>query len=180
MRLQRHREPEDGSAITELFADQYVALTRAAWLMLDDRAEAEDVVQEALTRLLTSRRKSRDVENAPAYLRSIVFNLARSRLRRRSTEHRRASTVAQRHMALHSAATRSPEEHAVQRFSDALVADALRVLPARQRECVVLRYYLELSEAEIARALGISKGSVKTHTSRAMGALRTSLGEGEP
>ena len=65
----------------------------------------------------------------------------------------------------------SPEEHALLRDDHQEVLDALRTLPRRQRECLVLRYYLDLSEAEIASTLGISNGSVKSHSSRGLAAV---------
>jgi RNA polymerase sigma factor (sigma-70 family) len=103
------------------------------------------------------------------YLRATVMNLARSRMRRRLVARRRVEPV--------SAVSASPEEHAVLLSDQQDVLDAVRALPRRQRECIVLRYYLDLSEAEIASTLGISAGSVKSHSHRGLAALARRLEE---
>jgi len=152
-------------ALVALFHEHYRPLLRVAALLVDERAEAEELVQEAYARLY-QRWPLRDEGSAPAYLRSIVLNLARSRLRRR--------VVALRHRPSPQHAP-GADEAAVLHDDQHAVVDAVRRLPQRQRECVVLRYYAGLSEAEIANALGISAGSVKSHTSRAMASLATRL-----
>lgn len=162
--------PLDDELVVALFEDQAPALLRAVRLMVDDPQDAEEIVQEAFAKLLTSRKRMRQLENAPAYLRSATFNLARDHLRRRGSARRKQHLL-------------SAEEHAVsaetivarQAQNNDVVA-ALRLLPERQRECLVLRYFMALSEAEIADTLAISKGSVKTHTSRGMAALQATLG----
>lgn len=152
-------------AITALFQEHYRPLLRVAALLVDERDEAEELVQEAFARLY-QRWPPRDVDAAPAYLRSVVLNLARSRLRRRVVALRHRTTVTD---------TPGADEAAVLRDDQRAVLAAVRTLPQRQRECVVLRYYAGLSEAEIASALAISAGSVKSHTSRAMATLATRL-----
>jgi RNA polymerase sigma-70 factor (sigma-E family) len=158
---------ERDAAIERLFREQYRPLLRLVALLVDDRASAEDVVQESFVRLHGAWRRVRSVDDAPAYLRSIAMNAARSRLRRRA--------VAERHRPDPPGPTVSVEDAVVRGDDAGTVVAAVRALPRRQRECVVLRYYAGLSEAEIAQTLGISTGSVKSHTHRAMGALASSL-----
>jgi RNA polymerase sigma-70 factor (sigma-E family) len=157
---------ERHEAIAALFQEQYRHLLRVAALLVDERDVAEELVQEAFLRLQRSW-PLRDPDGAPAYLRSTVLNLARSRLRRR--------LVVLKHPSRSVGDAPGADEGALLRDDQAAVIDALRTLPQRQRECVVLRYYAGLSEAEIASTLAISAGSVKSHTSRAMAALATRL-----
>jgi RNA polymerase sigma-70 factor (ECF subfamily) len=110
----------------------------------------------------------RDASARPAYLRSIVLNLCRSGKRRRD--------VADRHRPLPAPDTSPPDHLALVAEDQREVLLAIRALPQRQRECLVLRFYEDMSEAEIAGALGISTGSVKTHLHRAMQALAQRLG----
>jgi RNA polymerase sigma factor (sigma-70 family) len=110
-----------------------------------------------------------DPERLPAYLRSAVLNGARSALRKRE--------VRRRHVPTDLGPAPSPEMAAVASDESRRVVDALRALPDRQREVLALRYYLDLSEAEIATTLGISPGSVKTHAHRGIAALAPLLEE---
>jgi RNA polymerase sigma-70 factor (sigma-E family) len=154
--------PDREESVAALFQEQYRPLLRVAALLVDERDVAEELVQEAFARLQRAW-PLRDADAAPAYLRSTVLNLARSRLRRRLVASRRGPH------AIGDAP--GADEQALLRDDQRAVLAAVRELPRRQRECVVLRYYADLSEAEIASALGISTGSVKSHTSRAMAAL---------
>lgn len=169
--------PLDDKRIEKLFDEQFAPLARAVRLLVDEVEEAEDIVQEAFARLLTSRKRMRNIDDAPAYLRSIAFNLARSRLRKRGTVRRNDSLVAATTSALHDETSlrSSPESTAMQHESSEQITAALQTLPERQRECIVMRYFLSLSEKEIAEALNISAGSVKTHTSRGIRALNNAL-----
>jgi len=108
-----------------------------------------------------------DQDRAAAYLRSIVINLAR--------DHNRRGLVSLRHRLPAEPDDRSAEDHATESESRQAVIAALRALPRRQRDCVVLRYYLELSIADIADTLGLSPNSVKTHLQRGLRALKTDL-----
>ncbi len=154
--------------VVDLFREHGRSLVRLARLYTDDLDAAEDIVQEAFIRLHRSARTIRDAERAPAFLRSIVLNLSR--------DHNRRGLMSFRHRAAGTTRDVMPsfEDDAIA-AADPAVLDALRSLPARQRDCLVLRYFLELSEAEIAETLGISANSVKTHTRRAMGALGARL-----
>jgi len=150
--------------LADLHRQHYPGLVRLACLLLDEQGAGEEVVQEAFVRVYRSWSR---VEQPLTYLRSTVMNLARSRMRRRLVARRRVEPMA--------AAGMSPEEHAVLLDDHQEVLDALRTLPRRQRECLVLRYYLDLSESEIASTLGISNGSVKSHSSRGLAAVARRL-----
>lgn len=156
-----------GTALTALYTSHYRQLVRLAALLLDDLGASEEVVQDAYVRMHGSWHRIRDPEAAVGYLRTTVVNLARSRLRRRM--------VAQRHAPKPLPDAPSAEYGALEALERDRVIHALRQLPARQRECLVLRYYGDLSEVQIAETMGISPGAVKSHASRGMAALRASL-----
>lgn len=157
-------------AVAQLYGAHYTRLVRLATLLLHDSAVAEEVVQDCFVAMHGRWGRLRDPENAAAYLRSAVVNRSRSALRRRA--------VATRHSA--SASVRdepSAEESVLERERRAEVLAALDSLSQRQREVLVLRYYLDLSEADIADTLRISRGAVKSHSSRGLAALRTTWGD---
>ncbi|MGH8893581.1 MAG: SigE family RNA polymerase sigma factor [Actinomycetes bacterium] len=154
-------------AVTHLYAAHYRSLVRLAALLLRDTAAAEEVVQDSFVAMHGAWRRLADPDRALAYLRQSVVNRARSALRHRS--------VVERHRPPASPHAASAEHGAMVALEHAEVLAALRRLPERQREVLVLRYYADLSEADIADALGISRGAVKSHASRGMAALRTSL-----
>ena len=154
-------------AVTELYAEHYRSLVRLAWLLVRDTATAEEVVQESFVAMHCGWRRLRDSEKALSYLRQSVVNRSRSVLRHRVVVDRNAPKPAPD--------MPSAEQGAIARLERSAVVAALRTLPARQREALVLRYYGDLSEAQIASAMGISRGAVKSHTARAMAALRTVL-----
>jgi RNA polymerase sigma-70 factor (sigma-E family) len=158
---------ERNKRLARLFETEYRSLVRLACLLLDDRDAGEEVAQEAFVRLYGSWARLRDAGAAPAYLRSTVLNLARSQMRRR--------LVALRHSAPSEGYNASAETSALITEEQREVLGALRALPRRQRECLALRYYLDLSEAEIAATLRISPGSVKSHTHRGLSALAQKL-----
>ena len=155
------------AAVTHLSAAHYRALVRLAALLLRDTATAEEVVQDAFVAMHGAWRRLDDPDRALAYLRRSVVNGARSALRHRGVVERNAPAP------LPDSA--SAEHGAMVALEHAEVLTALRSLPVRQREVLVLRYYLDLAEADIADALGISRGAVKSHASRGMAALRTTL-----
>ena len=161
----RGRETED-DLLVRLFADHYKDLVRLASLLLDDVESCEEVVQDAFVKMHTLKTRPEPGKEA-AYLRSVVMNGARSRMRRRMVRRRTLPDA--------PVPAASAESGALDRLqSDALI-DAVRSLPRRQSEVLTLRYYLDLSEAEIADALGISRGSVKTHASRGLASLERTL-----
>lgn len=155
------------AALTALYTAHYRRLVRLAALLLDDLSTSEEVVQDAYVKMHSAWRRIRDPQAAEAYLRTTVLNLSRSRMRRRQ--------VAAKHAADPLPDAESAEQGAMEGFERQSVMAALRALPERQRECLVLRYYGDLSEAQIAESMGISPGSVKSHASRGMAALRAAL-----
>lgn len=163
--------PDTGDAwLARLYREHYRDLVRLATLLVGDRATAEEVVQDAFVRVHLARGRLQDEGAQPRYLRSAVLNGARSAVRKRE--------VRRRPFANPPRPQPGPEGAALAGDEHRRMIDALRGLPSRQRECLVLRYYLDLSEAEIAATLAISAGSVKTHASRGIAALAKTL-EGE-
>ena len=138
------------------------------WMQVGDRAAAEDLVQEAFVRVHRSWRRIDDPVKAPAYLRSVAFNLARSRWRR-------LATAARPVRVMRMVDAPSAESAAVDSDDRAAVVEALATLSARQRECIVLRFYAGSSDSETAATLGISINSVKTHIRRGLLALGPAL-----
>jgi len=154
------------TALEQLYAAHYGGLVRMAVLLLRDQGLAEDVVQDAYV-AVHGRWDRIDPAKAPAYLRQTVVNRSRSALRHRS--------VVGRHRP-EPLPDGAPADHRVlETERRTRVLDALAELPTRQREVLVLRHYLDLSEADIAATLGISRGAVKSHASRAAAALRARL-----
>jgi len=167
---------DDGEApratIVDLYAAHYRPLLKLASLLLDERATCEEVVQDAFLAVIRRGLDDVDGSKTPAYLRSAVLNGARSHLRRRVVRDRVRPL-----RPVPSGTVGSPEAQAEQHDDERAVLESLKRLPVRQREVLVLRYWMELSEAEIADALGISAGSVKTHAHRGLHALATILEE---
>ena len=154
-------------ALVALYSAHYRSLVRLAALLLHDTPAAEDVVQDAFVAMHGSWRRLRDADKAVAYLRQAVVNRARSRLRHLK--------VVDKHVQAPPPDAPSAEAGALRSAQRDEVMAALRQLPHRQREVLVLRYYADLSEAQIADALGISTGAVKSHASRGVAALRQKL-----
>jgi RNA polymerase sigma-70 factor (sigma-E family) len=157
--------PDTGAVpVSELFRARYPEMVRLADLLGAD--DPEDIAQEAFAQLIRKQRSLRDPGAAVAYVRSSVCNLVRNR-------HRHLRVVRLRTPAAHD---EQPAEHAVMLRQDhAEVIAALAALPARRREAIVLRYWLDLSEREIAAAMGVSRGTVKAHVSRGLDALGQAL-----
>jgi RNA polymerase sigma-70 factor (sigma-E family) len=155
------------AAVTALYTAHYRSLVRLAALLLDDVGASEEVVQDAYVKMHGAWGRIREPQAAVGYLRTTVLNLARSRLRHRQ--------VVQRHAPKPMPDEPSAEHGAMALLERDRLIQALRTLPTRQRECLVLRYYGDLSELQIAEAMGISTGAVKSHASRGMAALRSAL-----
>lgn len=153
--------------VEDLYAQHRLGLVRLAMLLVDDVQSAEDVVQDAFAAFVGKERRLRDSEAALAYLRTSVVNGSRSALRRRRT--------ARGYSPPHEPDRPDPSDHAVLAEEHREVLSAMNRLAPRQREVLVLRYWSGLSEIEIADALGISRGSVKSTASRAMDALESML-----
>lgn len=154
-------------AVTAVYGEHYRSLVRLAVLLVRDVGTAEEVVQDAFIAMHGAWRRLRDPEKAVAYLRQSVVNRSRSVLRHRAVVEKYAPKAAPD--------IPSAEHGALGAIERSAVIDALRELPTRQREALVLRYYADLSEAQIAAAMGISRGAVKSHTARGMAALRSVL-----
>ncbi len=157
--------------VTMLYRRHGMDLVRIAAVMLGSRATAEDVVQDAVAGLYRRWDQLADSDSALAYVRSAVMNRCRSELRRQARLARRAD------QHLRPLDAESPEQAAILGEEHRDVVAALRRLPARQRESLVLRYFMDLSEPEVAAAMGISQGTVKSTTSRAIAALARQLKE---
>lgn len=156
-----HQVHEQAQVYEQLFHSQFGAMTRlAAMLGADD---PEDVAQEAFVRLHGRRRTLRYPHAAVGYLRTTVVNLTRSR-------HRHLSVV-RRHRPAPPEDAASAEQHAVRLESNREVVAALGRLSPRHREALVLRYWLDLTETEMAEAMAVSRGTVKSHVSRGLDAL---------
>jgi RNA polymerase sigma factor (sigma-70 family) len=153
-----------------LFEREGRSLVRLARLFVDDRNAAEDLVQEAFIRLARSHGRIEDPAKSAPYLRSIVLNLVR--------DHNRRGLVSLRHRLPLDDDRASAEDEIVLRDDQRQVIDAIRDLPRRQRDCIVLRYYQELGIDDIAATLRISRNSVKTHLQRGLAALESTLGPG--
>jgi RNA polymerase sigma-70 factor (sigma-E family) len=153
-------------AVTHLFASQYRPLVRLAALLVKDDGVAEELVQDVFVTLHQKWSRLRDPDKAVAYLRQSVVNRSRSVLRHR--------TVVDRFMRRQGPPATAPsaEVGALESETQTEVLALIAGLPGRQREALVLRYYGDLSEAEIADTMGVSQGAVKSHTSRGLAALR--------
>jgi len=160
--------PLDADAgIAELYHAHWSRLVRLATLLTRDASVAEEIVQDSFVALHRRWADLTDRAAAAAYLRTSVVNGARSALRHRGVE--------ERYRQPGPPEPAGPEEHAVRADQDARVMAALRTLSRRQQEVLVLRYYGDYSEQDIAATLGLSKGAVKSHAHRGLSALRAAL-----
>jgi RNA polymerase sigma-70 factor (sigma-E family) len=146
-----------------MYSDHYRCLVRLAWLLVHDVTIAEDVVQDSFVAMHAAWRRLRDSDRALAYLHQAVVN------RSRSVRHR---AVAGRNASQPGSGVPSAEPTVLPSLEHAAVVRALRSLPARQREALALRYYGNLSEAQVASAMGVSQGAVTRHVAGAIAALR--------
>lgn len=161
--------PDADSAVEQLYAAHWRQLVRLSVLLVHDQASAEDVVQDAFVAMHGKWSRLRDPDKALAYLRQAVVNRSRSTLRHRVVVERHARTAAPGDGTVEGPTVGGARRDAVR--------EALLRLSERQREVLVLRYYLDWSEAQIADALGISRGAVKAHAHRGGAALRELLGD---
>jgi RNA polymerase sigma-70 factor (sigma-E family) len=159
--------------LSALYDEHYETMVKLAAMYVDDRHSAEEVVQDAFVRLLRGNYPVQPGREA-AYLRQAVLNGARSALRKRR--------VRRLHVPDRPASVAAAEEGGMHRSERDRILEAVRRLPHKQASVVILRYYLDLSEADIADTLGMARGSVKSHAHRALKKLQKSLGDhyGEP
>jgi RNA polymerase sigma-70 factor (sigma-E family) len=160
-----------GEAVTALYEAHALGMIRLAHIMLGDRQGAEDVVQEAFCGLYRRWSHLADPGSAVHYVRSAVLNHCRSVLRRRTT------SQAAREAASSPESVRSAESTVLTREERDEIMRAVRRLPPRQREALVLRFYLDLSAEETATTMGISPSSVRSATHRALASLGRMLQE---
>ena len=154
------------TGVSGLFRARYPEMVRLADLLGAD--DPEDIAQEAFARLIRKHSSLRDQDAAVAHVRATVCNLTRNRHRHLRVV--RLRTPAGRHED-------SSEQAVILREDHQEVLAALAGLPARRREAIVLRYWLDLSEREIAAAMGVSPGTVKSSVSRGLAALAQALRE---
>lgn len=155
--------------VPALYERHWRSMVRLAVLLVDDLPSAEDVVQDAFVALHRHAAELRDPNAAVGYLRTSVVNLSRSVIRRRQTA-RKYLRVAE------PEATAGADHEVLLRDEHRAALAAVRRLPRRQQEVLVLRYWSGLSEREIAQTLGISAGAVKSSASRGMATLQRALG----
>ncbi|HEU5269000.1 MAG TPA: SigE family RNA polymerase sigma factor [Jatrophihabitans sp.] len=167
----RARPESADQAVERLYREHRLQLVRLAYLLVGDRESAEDIAQDAFAGLHRHWQRLRSPDAAAGYLRTATVNGARSMLRRRRTTRRFPQPDES------ALTTESAEATSLLSAEHAEVLAALRRLPDRQREVLLLRYWSELGEAEIARTLGISVGAVKSNASRGRAALATMLGQ---
>ena len=155
----------DDPDFLEFFAGEFWPLRRVGFLLTGDWHQAEELAQDAMARTWAAWPRVRGYDRPAAFARKVLLNRHRSLLRRAVVEarHRLAGRVEERHQ---------PDVAA----DDLVLWQALQRLPARQRSAIVLRYYLDLPEAEVARLLGVPVGTVKSWTHRGLARLRERLG----
>jgi RNA polymerase sigma-70 factor (sigma-E family) len=158
-----------GEGLAALYVENYGRLVRVAALLLGDVGSAEEVVQEAFVRVLGTKRDLREPDRAVAYVTRAVVNLARSRIRRR--------LVFARLPVKPTVWAGGADQRVVEAVEQAAIVRALRRLPARQRQAVVLRYYAQFTETEAAAAMAVSLGAVRSYTARGASRLRDELKE---
>jgi RNA polymerase sigma-70 factor (sigma-E family) len=158
---------EADRAVTALYAEHYRTLVGLAAFLIRDNSIAEEVVQDSFVAMHCGWRRLRDRDKALAYLRRSVVNRSRSVLRHRMVIDKNAPAPLPD--------MPSAEQGAIAQMERSAVVDALRALPLRQREALVLRFYADLPAGQIASIMGISTGAVKSHTARGMSAMRAVL-----
>jgi RNA polymerase sigma-70 factor (ECF subfamily) len=160
-------EPIDEAVIREFIREEYPRITAAVALVAGSRPAAEDAVQEALLRAWSKLERGDEIESLGRWVTAVAFNLSRSGIRRIVAERR-----ARRRLE-----ASLPDEAGGPMESDRIDVDrALAQLPRRQRECAVLRYFLDMTTGETAATLGISEGTVKSSLARARATLAQALG----
>jgi RNA polymerase sigma-70 factor (sigma-E family) len=154
-------------AVVTAYHQHYRSLVRQAARLVRDIPTAEDVVQDSFIAMHVTGPQLNSGAKVLAYLRRCVANRSRSVLRHRA--------VVEQHRPAPGQDIPSAEDSAIAGLDRTAMVSALAALPARQREVVALRYFADMSELQVAAFLGISRGAVKTHTSRAMTSLRRTM-----
>lgn len=169
VRLLDRSQAERDAEFAALFDRHYAPMCRLAYVILGDAGQAEEIVMEAMLKTFSGWNRIRDMERIDAYVRRAVVNQCRSKIRRKVIENRVNRVV--HHRDETKAPDWEPERHETSR----LVWEAVKTLPERQRACVVLRYFNDLPEAEIAQTLDCSVGTVKSQLSKARAKLEAAL-----
>jgi RNA polymerase sigma-70 factor (sigma-E family) len=165
-RTRAHPQTAGSAALRSAFEQYATRLLRLCVLLTGRRDVAEDLMQDSFVRL-AGKVEGLEEEAVWPYLRRIAVNLSNDRFRRLAAELRaRSRDVTIPDPGLDPGTARE-------------VLEGVRTLPPRQRACVVLRYYEDLTEADTARILGVSVGAVKSQTSKALAKLRKELGDGD-
>lgn len=159
----------DQATLTALFRERQLELVRLALFFVGDKATAEDVVQDVFARVWVRWERIAHRDDPLPYIRAAVINASRSVLRKRAVIRRFGGEPDPPMWSAEAEVVLGEERRAVLR--------ALAELPIRRRQVLVLRYYFDLSEADIARTLRISRGTVKSTAARALAALAKNLGE---
>jgi RNA polymerase sigma-70 factor (sigma-E family) len=154
-------------AVTALYSMHYRSLVGLAAMLVGDVATAEKLVQDSFVALHAGWRRLADGDRASSYLRQSVVNRCRSVLRH--------PLITDKHVPAIASGTPGAAQEQITLPGHSALVSALRTLPPRQREALVLRYYANLSEAQIATMMGISTGAVKSHIARAMSSLQAQL-----
>ncbi|WP_405536127.1 SigE family RNA polymerase sigma factor [Streptomyces sp. NBC_00075] len=154
-------------ALVNLYRSHYRSLVTLAALLLDDTTSCEDVVQEAFIRVHSGNRRTRDPEKVLTQLRQTVVNLSRSVLRRR--------LLGLKLLSKPMPDMASAEEGAYDQLERDSLIRAMKSLQRRQREVLVLCYFVDMTEAQVAETLGISLGAVKAYRSRGIASLRVAM-----
>jgi RNA polymerase sigma-70 factor (sigma-E family) len=157
-------EPSRDALVAVLYHRHRAEFVRLAYGLLGDRAEAEEVVQDAFAALLGRWSSLRDIDSSVGYLRTAVVNGVRGRWRRRRVREMAGKTLRRE---------TPPSESDV--VEQSVVLAAVAQLPLRKRACVLLRYYADLSETETAAVLDVSVGTVKSQTFKALSQLAALL-----
>jgi len=165
-----HADSHSVATVTDLFRDHHLELVRLALLMVGDQATAEDVVQDAFERLHRRWHGLREPASGLAYVRSSVLNGCRSVHRHAAVARKHAPRLAGSLDVVGLDAGSAADDRGE-------MAAALRLLPRRQREVLVLRFYLDLDVAEIAEVLRIAPGAVRSTCTRGLAALARTLRE---
>lgn len=166
MTFQTTKQAQDAPAFEEYAASAWPSLYRSSYLLTGNHADAEDLAQQTLLQTYRSWAKVSRADQPAAYVRRMQTNLYISQRRPRA---RRLELLTDALPESRPAPTSVPEEHMV-------LWPHVATLPPRQRAVIVLRYYEQLSEREIADALGCSTGNVKSTAHRALQALRAAIG----
>ena len=161
--------PTFAAPLEQIYRDQLPSLVRLLTGYVGVRAGAEDLAHDAFLRTNSAWPRIEHGSRVDAYVRTVAINLALSVLRRQAT--------AARHQVHASPDARSAESEVMLRSDRQRIGEAVKLLSVRQQQCVVLRYWEALPEAQIAERLGISRNSVKTHLRRGLEILRRDLGD---